>query len=937
MKRDDFISDIETRYDAVSRQIYSVDASIYEVAPKGIFLPKTKEELIKAIALANDAKIPITARGAATGITGGCLGEGMIVDTSVYLNQIEHIDLENETATVEPGVIQDQLNAELAKFGYRLGPDTSTGDRATIGGMTANNAAGARSLLYGRMVDAVEEIELILSGGDPIAFKMESDASWKEKLTLEGREGHIYREIEAIKKEYGDEIRKVFPKIPRRVSGYNLDELIKPSFFNIAKIIAGSEGTLGVISKIKVKIVKKPKNTALCVLYFPNISEALAPVETILKFRPIALELIDDKILAAGIKAPSMRGKLNWLKVSDAALLAAEFQADTIEALHSILDNFQSEMQKLNIGTAYSKLFDPQTQSEVWALRKSGLGLLLSKRSYSRAIAFIEDLSVAPEKLASFIERFTAYLKKIGKDAGVYGHAGSGCMHIRPFIDVRSGADLDLAKKIMLDVSEIVQEFGGAMSGEHGDGLIRSWMNEKMFGPKLYEAFKRLKRAFDPLNLMNPGKIVNGRPFRENLRFNPDIPLKSFNTFFSFKKEGGFELAVDLCNGNGFCRKKEGVMCPSFQVTHDEYDSTRARATALQGILKGKLHPDELANKDLLNILDLCIQCKGCKTECPSQVDMAKMKSEVLFQYQEKYGYSFRGRLFGELGKLLKWASPFRSIYNRIKDYAWVKSLLGIAGERKLPRLAKNSFSSWFAKYPQKAGKKVVLFNDTYTEFIQPEIGKAAVKVLNALGYEVIVLPWSCCGRPFISKGFLKEAKSKALKFLDLYKPYQEFPLIGLEPSCILSFVDEYSDLLGDEFFKKSILFDSFLEAHLEDGRLPLHFKREKKSVQVQVHCHQKALIGSKSTLEVLKAVDECKVVEIPSGCCGMAGSFGYEKEHYTFSMKIADLVLLKTIKQNDAVIIANGFSCRTQILDGSGKKAYHLAEFLAKYLLVDE
>lgn len=936
---------IEARFDSISKQIYSVDASIYEVKPLAVIVPKSLEELRLSVLLATKYGISITARGAATGITGGCLGAGVIIDTSKYLNKILEIDWFKEIAYVEPGVIQDQLNQALSTQGYRLGPDTSTGDRATLGGMVANNAAGARSLFYGRMVDAVEEVELILSNGKVLSFVPLTEEELAEKLKLPDEEGHIYREVEALKKEYSTEIKKAFPQIPRRVSGYNLDELIKTGFNNFAKLICGSEGTLGVISKIGVRIVKKPLKTALCLIYFQTILEAMADIKAILGFKPMALELIDEKILEAGKKAPSMRGKLDWLKVNHGNILVAEFQGESEQSLKQTVDLFRESMHKAKIGMEVQPIFSKVDMANIWAIRKSGLGLLLSKRSYTRAIAFIEDLSLPPQKLVLFMERFLNYLKSIDKEAGIYGHAGSGCMHIRPFINTRSNAELALAKKMMLDISDLVKEVGGAMSGEHGDGLVRSWMNENFFGPKLYEAFKRLKNAFDPDNLMNPGKIVDGRPFEENLRFNPNRPMKSFETFFSFKKEGGLELAADLCNGNGLCRKKEGVMCPSFQVTGDEYDTTRARATALQGVLQGKLQPESLANKDLLEILDLCIQCKGCKTECPSQVDMAKMKAEILFQYQKKYGYSVRNWLFANLGFLLDWSFPLKGLYNRFKDFKFLKSFLGVANERTLPALAPQKFSEYFATVKQKKGQKVVLFNDTYTEFIQPEIGKAALKVLNALGYEVILLPWKCCGRPHISKGFLKEAKRQAEENFKQFNPFaeQNIPIIGLEPSCILTFTDEYCDLLegkeSESFMKQSILFDTFLHQHLSQGKLPLSFKTQAKTAHVQVHCHQKSSMGAKITLEVLRGVNNCTVHEIPSGCCGMAGSFGYEQEHYTFSMQIANLVLLKTIRslKSSTSLVANGFSCRTQIFDGCGIKALHLAEFLAENLSVDE
>lgn len=924
----------EVRFDALSRKIYSVDASIYEVEPLGVVIPRTCEDLFQAVKILCQENVQITPRGAATGITGACLGKGWVLDTSKYLTSILEINWEKKFAIVEPGVIQDALNSALAEKGFRLGPDTSTGDRATLGGMAGNNSAGARSLLYGKMVDAVEEIELILSSGQKLIFKEENEASWNEKLALPTLEGDIYRHLESIRQKFGDAIKKHFPNLPRRASGYNLDELVKPFPINPAKLIVGSEGSLGVISKIKVKIEPKPKTTAICLVFFHDIIEAMRSIPEMLAHSPIALEMIDDKILEAGRTSPAMRGKLNWLKTIPKAIFVAEFIADSQEKLEEKIDHFKNEMRQKNIGFDRVEIYDPELISHVWSVRKAGLGLLLSKRSYTRAIAFIEDLSIPPANLAPFFEKFLAYLKAVSKEAGIYGHVGSGCMHIRPFINLKSQEELHLAKKMMLDIAEIVLKFGGVMSGEHGDGLLRSWLNEKMFGPQLYAAFKQVKKAFDPLNLMNPGKVVDGTPFEESLRFVPQRVPTEQKTFFSFAKEGGLALSADLCNGNGLCRKKEGLMCPSFQVTNDEYDTTRARANAFRAIFNRTLQPAELSNPELQEVLKLCIECKGCKTECPSQVDMAKMKAEALYQHQEKYGYSVKSRLFAHLASLLRWGSFFPKFANTVGP--WLKSFIGIAKERSLPHLSQKRFSEIPLQNPP-TNKSVILFNDTYNEFLHPEVGLAAVKVLNALGYQVITLPWTCCGRPLISKGFLKEAKQRAQQLADLLLPYLKkgIPIIGIEPSCLLSFWDEYQEFLPAEeaklFRENSFLFDAFLATHLKEGK-PLFPSQETGSILIHSHCHQKALLGTKPTLDVLRNFPNLIVKEIPSGCCGMAGSFGYE--HYDFSMKIGELVLFKAIRSHlPDVIIANGFSCRTQISDGTGKRAWHLAEFLKRLL----
>ncbi len=762
----------ELRFDELSRRIYSVDASIYEILPLGVAIPKNREDLIKAVQIAYQQGVPITPRGAATGITGGCIGTGLILDISKYLNAFIDINIPQQYAVCEPGVVQDALNHKLFPHGYRLGPDTSTGNRATLGGMVANNSAGARSLKYGKMVDHVTEVELVLANGKVINFAPLNPQELEAKLILQNEEGHIYREVTRILKDYKKVIETHFPHIPRIASGYNLSYLYNEPF-NLSKLIVGSEGTLGIITKIKVDIVQKPKETALSVVHFHSMQEAMDSIITMLEWQPIALEMIDDHILQMGSLAPSIRHKLGWLQGNPKVVFVAEFEGTTLKEAEDRVLAFHQGMSTRKIGYAYTDLTDPTTLEHVWEVRKAGLGLLLSKRSYSRAIAFIEDLSIPPDQLSPFIKEFISYLTSIGKDAGIYGHVGSGCMHIRPYIDLRQEEELKKLEQIMLDVSDMVLKYGGAMSGEHGDGLIRTWLNEKMFGKELYQAFKETKKAFDPDNRMNPGKVVNGPSVLSHLRLSPETETSNLSTFLDFTREGGFELSVDLCNGNGLCRKTEGTMCPSFQATGDEYDSTRARAEALRGVIHGQFAIKDLTSPAVHDVLDLCLQCKGCKTECPSQVDMAKMKTEFLYHYQNRHGTSLRSHLFGSIGFLQKLGSNFPECFNALIKTKLFKSLLsvfGIAPQRTLPSLASQSFSKIFTFIPQpnNLNKEVVLLNDTYTEFNHPEIGEKAVKVLNALGYKVILPEWSCCGRPALSKGLLPHAKRQAQNLVKL-------------------------------------------------------------------------------------------------------------------------------------------------------------------------
>lgn len=936
----------EVRFDEISRRVYSVDASIYEILPMGIVLPKTREDLIKAITIAQRHGVSLTARGAATGIAGGCIGSGLIIDTSKYLNKIIEINYDQEYVLIEPGVVQDVLNESLKAKGYRLGPDTSTGNRATIGGMTANNSAGARSLRYGKMVDHVESIEMVLANGEVVTFIPCSTEEWKKKCALMTTEGHIYREVSRIREQYHTEIDEHFPKIPRRVSGYNLDELLNPSFNNISKLIVGSEGTLGIITKIKLRIVKRPEITGLVVIHFRHLLEGMNHLSQLLNFHPLSLEMIDHHIIQMGKSSPTMQKKLDWIKENPQAVFVAEFEEKSSDQLARKLHEIDSFIHVNQIGYATVLLTGSEEMNHVWAIRKAGLELLLSKRTYNRAIAFLEDISIPPNRLAGFMEKFIHYLKRIDKQAGIYGHVGSGCMHIRPYMDLRDPSELSLMRQMMNEISSLVLEYGGALSGEHGDGLVRSWLNRKMFGDKVYQAFNELKEAFDPRKLMNPGKIVNGHEFLDSLRLDPSTKIQTINTFLDFSAEGGFTLAADLCNGNGLCRKRENVMCPSFQATGDEYDTTRARAQALRAIVNGHVPKEELASHGLYNVLDLCLECKGCKKECPSHVDMAKMKSEFLYHYQEKWGYSLRSRIFANLGLINSWISPCASLFNYFGKSALVKPFLkwlGISSNRSFPPLAKVRFSYWVRQQPaiEPSDRRVVLFNDTFTEFHCPEVGQAAFRILRHLGYHVIIPDWKCCGRTWLSKGFLQQAKHKAQTLLETFLPYakESIPIIGLEPSCILTLKDDFKSLLGETQEVKLLTsacqtIDEFLSLQ------KFNFKETETSntIFVHGHCHQKALVGTEKTLTVLKKIPNTQVIEINAGCCGMAGSFGYEKEHEDLSLKIGELHLFPSLRKAEpqALIVANGISCRSQIAHGTKRHSKHFVEIIDEFIQKD-
>jgi len=942
----------ELLYDHISKMLYSSDASMYQIEPLAVFIPRSKNDLVKATELAYMYQIPIIARGAATNVTGAALGKGLIIDCAKHLNRIVEIHYAKRYAIVQPGVVLDHLNDLLAPHSLRVGPDNSASNRATIGGMVATNASGASFLQFGKMQDAVVEIELLMYNGELLRFSKIPRRELKEKLTKKGIEGKIYRSLDRIRKTTINEIQKRFPKLSKRVSGYNLDELIHEDHLDIAKLICGSEGTLGIITEIKLSLVPTPKHTSLVVLGFSDTIQGLKKIPELLECRPAALELIDDKIIDLGKIHPVMRSKLNWLHASQEtkALFILEFDSESDERVQSQCAEVEIISQFWPHRTLCETIQDSTEQKHVWQLRKQGLGLLLSKRSYSKPCAFVEDVAVSIKDLPHFVQDLYELLKTYKKEAGFFGHVGTGCLHFRPYFDMKSTSELSDMKNMMQEVLLLVKKYHGALSGEHGDGLVRSWTSEKMFTKPLLQAFEEVKLAFDPYNMMNPGKIVGVKGEKpqgllDNLKLAPDMPTRKIDTFYDFSPEGGIELSVDMCNGNGACRKMEGTMCPSFQVTHDERDTTRARAFLLQDILHGKKGEKEIFDEGFSKVMDLCIQCKGCKTECPSQVDMAKLKSEFLYHYHQKKKHTFLQWAFAHLDSILTAVSRFSCVVRLFQNSYLVKKWLkrkGIAEDRALPKLAYKRFSSQQERIVSLSNEKqnVVLFVDTFTEFFYPELAQVAVTVLQALDFHVIIPEWSCCGRTYLTKGFLPQAQKKLQVLVDRLYTYakDDIPIIGLEPSCLLTLVDEAKALhLDSEKTEKvsaqCVLIDEFLYCYSDEVHTLC--TPYQGNILIHGHCHQKALRGMKQQLHLLRGLVTGSVSEIPSGCCGMAGSFGYEQEHAAFSKKIAELVLAPAIRQAkaDTVIITSGISCRTQITDTTNVKALHPVEFIAKQL----
>jgi len=938
----------EVRFDRFSRVLYSTDASIYEIEPIGVVIPKGEEDVAAVVRIARENGVPILPRGGGTSLAGQAVGRAVVVDMSKFMNRILEVNPEGQWVRVQPGIVLDELNAHLRPSGLFFAPDVAPSNRATIGGMVGNNSCGARSIIYGKTVDHVEELRVLLAGGEEVVLKPLTKEAFQAKAKLKTLEGQIYREVQRIVEANRDEILTRYPKIMRRVGGYNLDEFVKDGELNLAKLVVGSEGTLATVLEVKLNLVPRPKMAALTIVHFREFLEAMEATNEILPFGPSAVELIDKMIIDLTRETLEYARRMTFVQGDPEALLLVEFYGTSLGELRAKVEGMEERLRRKGFGYAFVKVFDQEEQVNVWKVRKAGLGLLQGVRGDRKPIAFVEDTAVSPEHLPQYIRRFREILKEHGTTAGYYGHTSVGCIHIRPMINLKEVREIEKMRSIAEAIRDLVLEYGGAMSAEHGDGLARSQWNEKLFGPALYQAFKEVKRAFDPQGIMNPGKIVDAPPMTENLRYGPSYRTLPLKTYLSFEREGGFARAVELCNGMGVCRKKlEGTMCPSYMVTLEEEHSTRGRANLLRAVLSGKLPPEELSGKRLFEALDLCLECKGCKGECPSNVDMAKLKYEFLAHYYEANPRPLRSKLFGSVELLNKLGSRFAPFSNWVMGTRLARlalhRLVGIAPERTLPPFARPTFPEWFAERrvkPTGRRGKVVLFPDTFMTYNYPEIGKAAVRVLEAAGFEVILPEKTCCGRPMISKGMLKEVKANARYNVEKLSAYanQGIPIVGCEPSCLLTFRDEYPDLIDDEratlVAKDSFLLEEFLLRLHEKGELDLRFNGSKRKLLFHGHCHQKALVGSAPSLKVLR-LPGFEVEEVDSGCCGMAGSFGYEAEHYEISMAVGERRLFKAIRErgSEVEIVANGVSCRQQIVHGTGRRAKHIAEVLADAL----
>ena len=934
----------DVRFDRYSRLLYSTDASIYQIEPVGVVVPRHKGDVQAVIELANKLDVSVLPRGGGTSLAGQAVGHSIVLDFSKYMGNVLEVNQEELWCRVQPGLVQDELNAHVRAMSLQFGPDTSTSNRATIGGMIGNNSSGAHSLTYGKTLDHVIELTVLLADGSEVVLKDLLPQEVEKRSRADTIEGRACREVFRLAQQHKNEILARYPKIMRRVSGYNLDEFVKAQPFNLSRVIVGSEGTLATVVEAKMRLVPKPKWTAMDVIHFSDDIEALECAQLILQTHPYAMESTDKMVLNLARGNIEQSRKLGFVQGTPDSLLMVEYAGATEAEVRDQVDKLEALRKREKIGYAATLAFKPEEVKAIWGVRKAGLGLLLGIKGDKKPIAFVEDTAVAPEKLPQFIRRFREVVARHDTVAGYYGHCSVGCMHIRPLINLKEQSEMHKMVSIANAISDLVLEFNGAMSGEHGDGLARSHFNAKLFGPAIYDAFRQIKRAFDAKNLMNPGKIVDAPAMTESLKISPRYKPWEPRTTLNFAAQGGFARAVEMCSGMAECRKKlDGTMCPSYMGTLDEEHSTRGRANALRNAISGRAPQEEFTGKRLYDVMDLCLECKACKAECPSNVDMAKLKYEFLDHYYRANGLPLRNRIFGAIESLNRLGSSLAPVSNWIANSSlnrWLMEILvGIDRRRPLPQFAGRTFESWFRKHETSrdaAKGDVVLFHDTFNNYNTPDVAIAATRFLERSGYRVLLADKKCCGRPMISKGMLNQAKENAAWNIEKLAPYAEkrVPIVGLEPSCLLTLRDEYPEFVGTEAARKvaenSFLFEEFIIREQKEKRLMLPSNSGGKKVLLHGHCHQKALVGTAPTTAMLKAVGY-EVSEVDSGCCGMAGSFGFEKEHYDLSTKIANRRLVPAVNATapEITIVAPGISCRQQIEHLTGRKAQHPAELI--------
>ena len=942
----------EVRFDKYSRALYSQDASIYSMEPAGVVLPKSVEDVQAIMEICNRNGVKVLSRGGGTGLSGQTVQEGaVVIDYTKYMHDLIEINAEEQWVRTQPGVTLTELNRQLRPHGLMFTPDPSTASRATVGGAMGNNSCGAHSIIYGKTVDHVLGQDVVLSDGSIASFENVSGVALDAKLRLGGLEGDIYRAVRDVAARAAPLVEANFPKVLRRVGGYNLDLVNDPEGLNLAQLMVGSEGTLAAVTSARLNLVKIPEFSGLAVLHFKGLDEAMEATVATLEHDPSAVEHIGAIIITQARRHIGQSRNLGFLQGEPTDILVVEFNGGSQEEIADKFDKLEQDMIQKELGFAVTRLHTAAEQAQVWSMRENGLGLMNNIEGSAKPLPFVEDTAVAPEKLPEYVRRFQEIIKNSGTEAGYYGHASVGCMHIRPLIDIKTREGMDRLYKISDEVSDLLKEFGGSMTGEHGDGIVRGFWTEKMFGSELVENFREVKRAFDPKTIMNPGKIFDTPHILDNLRFGEEYHSQEIETRLDFTAEGGFAGAVEMCNGVGACRKLNmGAMCPSYMATREEEHTTRGRANVLRAAISGKFPVDQLTSKRTFEVLDLCLECKSCKAECPSNVDMAKIKYEFLHQYYKTNKVPRRSRMVADIHKTNARMAPIAPIANAITQSApmrWaLDKLVGFSSDRPAPPVVRTTFQKWFYKRQAPTGTfprgQIVLFHDTFMNFNYPSIGVAATDLLEALGFEVIILKdRKCCGRPMISKGLLDMAGENARYNVDLLYEYVErgIKIAGCESSCVMTIKDEYPDLLGgDEKARavadNTVMLEEIITKCLGDDGPQLEFTDMSKKVQFLGHCHQRALTGLNSSIKALNLPPNFEVIDIPAGCCGMAGSFGYEKEHVEVSMAAGEERFFPYVRNNpDAEVCVTGISCREQTSFGTGRTARHLVEVLADAL----
>lgn len=965
--------------DITIRTLYATDASAYREMPLAVAIPKNTDDIKKLIAFARQEKTSLIPRTAGTSLAGQVVGNGIIVDVSKNFTRIIELNTAEKWVRVQPGVIRDELNMFLQPHGLFFGPETSTANRAMIGGMVGNNSCGSNSVVYRSTREHLLEVKALLSDGSEAEFRSLSIEAFHTKCEGNNLEASIYKTVRSLLSNYEnqEEIRKEFPKksVERRNTGYAIDILLDSApftagekDFNFCKLIAGSEGTLAFITEIKLNIVPlPPKEVGLVCVHFNSIDESLRANLIALQFKPSASELIDHYILECTKENKEQINNRFFVQGDPGAILVIEFSRTNREEIVAITKEVEAAMRAAGLGYHFPLLFGEDSK-KIWTLRKAGLGLLSNLPGDEKAVPVIEDTAVDVNDLPSYIREFNEILKKHDLHAVHYAHAGSGELHLRPIINLKTKEGNRLFRVIAEEIATLVKKYNGSLSGEHGDGRLRGEFIQQMVGKKNYQLLKEIKRTWDPENIFNPNKIVDTPPMNSMLRYTPGQQTPVFKTIFRYHNQDVLQHA-EQCNGSGDCRKTElsgGTMCPSFMATRDEKDTTRARANILREFLTNSEKLNRFDHKEIYDVMDLCLSCKGCKSECPSNVDVAKLKAEFLQHYYDANGVPFRSKLIVNFSRYSRLGAIAPGMYNFMMTNGGISKMIkrfsGFSVKRSMPTMYKMTLKKWnkksreSGKVSQESGvrsretgtfvRKVYLFCDEFTNYNDTEIGIKAIQLLEKLGYEVIIPEHIESGRAWLSKGLIRKAKEIANKNIALLHPIitAESPLIGIEPSAILTFRDEYIDLAADELLEKAkalsknvFLIDEFIAHEIEKGTISKEqFTKEKKTIKLHGHCQQKALSSVSSSVKLLSLPENYTVETIPSGCCGMAGSFGYEKEHFDLSMKIGELVLFPAIrKQTEEILIAApGTSCRHQIKDGTGKKALHPVEVLWGALL---